>query len=375
MKVLVYISKGVSDADRQYLTDLFSLINTNLTIVVTNDIPILRHDFSLFHLIGCWDAKTLLLYNLSLRTHTPVVLSPFGELNPWRIRSLSLPKRMVMTMPVKRMLGGVGVLHACGQLESETLKRRTNNANIVRIDNPRISKAVEFSDAANQFLRMYNKTLNTWPSSMLTQADLELTGLLVLAGVDPEMFGIMDLRSDAIEALSTPHWRFILMYAAQERVLDMVRKGLETLKAETPSTDLSGFETFSFDPIPEDSSLENDEQQEEADEQTTDDDAPNNDPTIGVIVDNVRALYESLPKDTAHLQLLTNLYASLRLNDYDEQMLVKALNAERLLPFFRRAEGVMHRLLKLPEGFMPTPPLEDNRTAWLTTKITKVYKQ
>ena len=83
------------------------------------------------------------------------------------------------------------------------------------------------------------------------------------------------------------------------------------------------------------------------------------------------ALYIS--KDTAHLQLLVNLYASLRLTDYDEQVLVQALIKARLLQFFRRAESVMHHLFKLPEGFMPILPLNDKRAAWLTSKITKVY--
>ena len=102
MNVLVYISKGVSDVDRQYLTTLFALLETNPDIEITYDAPLWRHDFSLFHIFGCWDAKALRLYNMAFRTHTPVVLSPFGELNPWRIHSLLKVKRMLLNIPVQR---------------------------------------------------------------------------------------------------------------------------------------------------------------------------------------------------------------------------------------------------------------------------------
>ena len=278
-----------------------------------------------------------------------------------------------MHIPVQRMLRGVGVIHVCGQLESDTLKTINTNANIVRIDNPRISKGIDMTDMAKQFQRMYHKTLNTWPATMLTMADLELVGSLVLAGVDFEMFTLMDLHAETIEALSTAHWRFVLMYAAQERVLDLLRKGLEKLQTDTPSTDLSSFEAFNFDPIPEDDTSAEDEEQNAEDEHEEETPDQDNDPTIKNIIDNVRSLHDSLSKDTAHLQLLVNLYASLRLTDYDEQVLVQALIKARQLQFFRRAESVMHHLFKLPEGFMPILPLNDKRAAWLTSKITKVY--
>lgn len=373
MNVLVYISRGVSDVDKQYLTALFGLLDTDLNITVTQEMPSWQHNFSLFHIIGCWDAKALYLYSMAVRTHTPVVLSPFGDLNPWRVSNLPRVKRMLMHIPVQRMLRGVGVIHVCGQLESDTLKAINTNANIVRIDNPRISKGIDMTDMAKQFQRMYHKTLNTWPATMLTMADLELVGSLVLAGVDVEMFTLMDLHAETIEALSTSRWRFILMYAAQERVLDLLRKGLEKLQTDTPSTDLSSFEAFNFDPIPEDDTSAEDEEQNAEDEHEEETPDQDNDPTIKNIIDNVRSLHDSLSKDTAHLQLLVNLYASLRLTDYDEQVLVQALIKARLLQFFRRAESVMHHLFKLPEGFMPILPLNDKRAAWLTSKITKVY--
>ena len=187
------------------------------------------------------------------------------------------------------------------------------------------------------------------------------------------MFAAMDLRLETIDALTTPQWRYVLMYAAQERVLDLVRKGLERLQTETPSTDLSKFETFCFDPIPEDDNLAEGEEQDAEDEQQEETDNPDDNSTVGVIVENVRTLYDALPKDTAHLQLLATLYANLRLTDYDEQALVQALNKVKLLPFFRRVESVMHDLFKLPEGFMPILPLDDKQTKSLTNKITKVY--
>jgi len=373
MNVLVYISKGVSDVDRQYLTTLFALLDTNPDIEITYDAPLWRHNFSLFHIFGCWDAKALRLYNIALRTHTPVVLSPFGELNPWRIHNLLKVKRMLLNIPVQRMLSRVEVVHACGQFESDTLKSLNATANIVRIDNPRISGAIDTADMAAQFVRLYHKTLNTWPATMLTAADLELVGALVLAGIDAEMFAAMDLRLETIDALTTPQWRYVLMYAAQERVLDLVRKGLERLQTETPSTDLSKFETFCFDPIPEDDNLAEGEEQEAEDEQQEETDNPDDNSTVDGIVEIVRTLYDTLPKDTAHLQLLATLYANLRLTDYDEQALVQALNKVKLLPFFRRVESVMHHLFKLPEGFMPILPLDDKQTKSLTNKITKVY--
>ena len=105
------------------------------------------------------------------------------------------------------MLKQVGVVHVCGQLEYDTLKAFNVNTNIVRIDNPRITSGIEMTDMANQFMRMYRKTLNTWPASMLTTAELELVGLLVLAGIDAEMYTLMDLRNETIEALARSYTR------------------------------------------------------------------------------------------------------------------------------------------------------------------------
>jgi hypothetical protein len=374
MNVLVYISKNVSDADKQYLTTLFGLMQNQLNITIASEAPSWKDSFSLIHLVGCWDAKTLYIYNWAVRTHTAVVLSPLGDLNPWHINNLPTAKRLLLNIPIKRMLKQVGVVHVCGQLEYDTLKTFNVNTNIVRIDNPRITSGIEMTDMANQFMRMYRKTLNTWPASMLTTAELELVGLLVLAGIDAEMFTLMDLRNETIEALATSKWSYVLMYAAQERVLDLLRKGLERLQTTTPSTDLSGFETFNFDPIPEDNNDTEDGEDAEVEEIGEDTSSPDNNAVIKTIVENVLTLYNSLSEDTAHLQLLVNLYASLRLSDYDEEALVQALNKARMLQFFRQAEGVMHNLLKLPEGFMPILPLNDKHTTHLTHKITKVFK-
>lgn len=84
MNVLVYISRGVSDVDKQYLTALFGLLDTDLNITVTQEVPSWQHDFSLFHIIGCWDAK-----------HYTCIVWQYGHIRQWSYHPLATSIRGV----------------------------------------------------------------------------------------------------------------------------------------------------------------------------------------------------------------------------------------------------------------------------------------
>lgn len=374
MNVLTYFSRDIPDADRQHLQSLYALMAGQVGCTqFASKADLDRSKYALMHLVGCWDARTIWLQKQAEERNIPVLLSLWGTLTPWYIRRLNPACRLLLGKRVRRMVCRSTAVHVCGELEQSLFRARRWNDACERIDNPLLSNAVDERAVAAQWERLYHKVLDTRPASMLSEADERLIGDLLLAGVDPEWFSDLELQPQLESQFDQTPWRYVLMYAQQEQVLEGLYAGLKQLSLPAPHVDWAAFESFrtgdeplnhlSTEPPTHVSGMLNKKVRRLA---------ACSDETVRKLCYMVFHLYQEEKDHQLPLAHLVDLYCKLRLEPFDEALFVSQLRGAGLLPFFRRIEYVLQHFLRLTEGFMPAPALADKRAQQLRRKIIKI---
>ncbi len=329
--------------------------------------------YHLIHIFGCWNIASIRLLSKAHRLHIPTVYSPMGGLQPWVIRK----HRSSMQYSYQReAIRKASAVHVCSKLESDLFARLDWNSRSVLIKNPILTNLITFGQMSAAMLALYEKVLDTNARLLLDDHSRQAIGNLLELGVDKDvLFDHKHCQAmKANLALLTPiQWRRVMIYAFDEKIEDILKKGLERIQFAAPHIVIEQIDRFpGTRPYPEGelqghelcyhqpSTLSKLDESLKASE--------TNERTLCVQMLNLR---HEVSRHAVPLRHLADIYVTLRFKDMDEDRLREIAAEMGLSDFAARLMAVLGDVMRLSEGFMPFPVKDDRAARELAQAITK----
>ena len=205
---------------------------------------------------------------------------------------------------------------------------------------------------AKQTFRIYRKVMD---SNQLELMDEEMKATLqqiIITGITGNQQWLIEEPHTSPDTLEK--WRLLLCYAHQEKITDIIQRGIHVMNFDAPYLDVEKVDFYLPSAYEAPHSIES---------------------VIGIsfVSENERLLatFKHLRKLVLRRQLtimhLIELDKELRQHECEEDKLCEKLNEHNLFKLAGRLMQVMQDLTGFTEGFMPVPPLND--------RITKRIKQ
>ena len=293
------------------------------------------------HCHGCWNREVA---SRAQSYGVRMVLSPHGQLQPW----VTEQEPMARTRTWQRRLAErCYVLVAHGVMEADTLKSMGWNPRIETVRNPIVTATISEEEACRQLGVIYQKVMDSDVRQLMSAETLDMLSCLLKAGITGDRRWLRDAGTadTLLNNSEKADWRQIQIYAHQEHVAEIVKRGIEVTGVDVPATDATSIDSYlpaDYDAHPQ---------------------------TLTDAVAIVGALHQR-----PTIRLLCDLHKALHRDDVNDARLADVLRQKRLMKFGRRLMAVMAELTQLDEGFMPFEPLNDKQTNEIKTAIAENLK-
>ena len=311
--------------------------------------------FDLLHIHGCWSISYAQAAAKARREGTRIVITPHGELEPWILRNRQWQEKMPKTLLYQRQtIRQAYAVIAMGTMEQQSLQELRWNPRIETIRNALITRSITPADMSAQLLAVYRKVMDSDVFHVMTSQARQGLFLLLRAAVcgRPEW-----MRHTGFPELTANDWRLLHLYARDEHVEHLLKRGVYTLGLKTPLIDVSQVANYKPEGYRPPKSIAE---------------------TIGnqFASENERLLatfkYLHRLNTSQHLAIshMMELEREVREHDIDEEQLAEVLTDARLLTFASRLMGVLSHFTLFEEGLMPVPAITDRQTEKIENIIT-----
>lgn len=312
--------------------------------------------YDVLHVYGCWHFGAWRMARQAITKGTRLVVSPEGQLEPWVVKSHywkdKLPKRMLFQ---KWMVQQAYAVIIQGKMEEECLRQLGWNPRLVIIRNPLYTNTITTQEAERQKNVIYRQVMNTNTLQLMTADTRKTLRDIIKAGITRDERWIGGACMDITDQ---DQWHHLLCYAWQERISEVVERGISILRLTPPDIEAEIKQSTWF--IPEGyetpKSIES---------------------VIGMqfATENERliATFRHLRKLVQQRQLaichLVELDCELRHHQIVEDRLCDALEEKGLYKLAARLMQVTHEVTGLEEGLMPVPPRNDYQARRIRKQI------
>ena len=332
----------------------------------------------ILHIHGCWDIHLAIAQLLAARQGCPVIISPHNALSPdtletdfWTSR---LPRIILYQFLAIRK---AFVLHAATQQETADLKDLGWKKRIafIPLDGLNASDTQAAADVAEQFRILYRKVIDTRLRNTISDNERDILFTLIRQAATPAIDAVsappvffdqveeQEKQRQDLAALSEHTWKNIQIYAIDHRADHLLFEGLKRIQytipvrvTQLPSryTIKQTLQTKSHIPIDTDDTNERD--------------------IITTIAQlhHILCLKEAEETWPSPIQLLANLYATLRYTDYDEENIMRQLQKKHLADTAARTMHILAVLFSLSVGFMPLNPINDKKTRQMLCNLNNI---
>lgn len=326
------------------------------------------------HIHGCWDKRLMLCEKWAKESGLYSVVSPYGALNPEIMRINFFPQRIMNLMLFQyKAIKEAGCVVACSSLEYITLYELNWNQAIISLKNPRIEPTCTYMQLCQSLISIYEKVVATYSPLFISSHALKVVFSLLYVGAAPDNKSIY-LNEDYLNAIretKDKEWRTISLYGELHGINNIMQKALQRLhfdrmldvckpedrlrSVKPLNTDRINFEHLIYTDLVTNHKLLNI--------------APGMEKTILIMMLNIRHEYQ---KGQLSLRHLTEMYATLRYNDFDENLFGHLLEQFSLRKFASHIEAILHVICFLEEGYMPIPPTKDKKTVLMKQNILSI---
>lgn len=302
--------------------------------------------YDILHIHGCWNSSLYFVAKQAIKSHTRIVLSPHGQLEPWIVNdnywNEKLPKQILF---LKKLVQHSYVVIIQGKMEEESMNRLGWNPRTIIIKNALVTHAITRHEMARQIFHVYRKVMDSNQLELMDEEMKNTMQQVIMAGITADQQWLpekgLHTAPDTLEK-----WRLLLLYAHQEHITDIVQRGIQVLNYDAPDFDVDKIDCFLPSGYEEPHSIES---------------------IIGISFvsenDRLIATFKYLRKLVLRRQIammhLIELDKELRLHECEEDRLCERLSEINLLKFAGRLMQVMSDMTGLTEGYMPVPPLDD----------------
>lgn len=330
-------------------------------------------EYDIVHIFGCWSHSAMLLAHKAYMAHVPYVVTPLGGLQPWEMRQ---HERSLLAKQQQKLIRQASAVHVCGKLESETFAKLEWNDKTCTIKNPVLTSQITFRQAADSLVRLYRKVFDSNARLLLSDDARSIIGDLMQLGLDPHAFDLHEHTAEVrqqLQAFTPEDWRRTAIYAADERIVGLLKRALDGLNIAYPATDVGAIDRFDADrgyvagPLRDDALLSRNILLRNK----LKDLAPEYGSVERKICIALLNLHYEIGRHTAPLLHLGNLYTMFRFTDMDEDAVMDLTGQLKISDFADAAMGVMRDFLHLTEGFMLFSPEKRKSASRLYKDITK----
>jgi len=379
MRILIFIPKrmyGV-DTNQKFVSTLSHCLSTMADVDVKNQIPSSLKDYSLIHVIGCWNHRIARAISKAKKQNIPTVITPLGSLEPWIIKKHRTEKILTHLHSRHKMIKNASAVHLCGDMEYKSFKTLDWNRCLQIIRNSLLTNEITDMDMAQQMMSLYQKTLDSNCYSKIGDDVEDAINYMLLAGIDFESFQTSMVKKDvnqALKSLTDDDWRHIFIYASDEGILSQIKKGLENVQFKSPDIVIDSIERFSpvfdinIEPL-ESTRLYSKSRilGRKIDDLTSD--QGDEEKQICIMIHNIKF---EIRKGVVSFRHLIDLYKAIKFKDYDEDKLADILKQTHIFKFASRIVFILKDVIGLTEGYMPIPATDDKTTDKLRKIITKL---
>ncbi|MBP3286218.1 MAG: hypothetical protein J6M15_04690 [Prevotella sp.] len=308
--------------------------------------------FDILHIHGCWHYSAYRVLKLALKKGTRMVLSPYGQLEPWILEEHywkdKLPKKMLFQKEIVERAYAVIIQ---GKMEEECIRKLGWNDRTEIIRNPVITHSTTPAEMAQKTYLVYRKVLDSHTIELMREQTLHLLRCFIKAGITGDSRWVTD---DLYDINDPEQWRYILIYAHYENISSIVLRGAHLLNYQIPDTDIHKISCY----------LPNNYEMPKSIQDAIGMQYPSEN-------DRLMATFRQVRKLILHHQLtishLCEIDQELREHDVEEDHLAETLKDAKLYKTACRVMQLLADNTGFDEGFMPFPPLDDR----ITTKIDK----
>lgn len=330
-------------------------------------------DYNILHIFGCWSNSARMLADKAYRKRVPYIITPLGMLQPWEMEKHS---NKLSQRHQHRLTMRASAINVCGKLENETFTRLGWNNKVTLIKNPVLTSQTTFEEVGNEFLHLYRKVLDSNARVILGKDVQKAIGQLLQLGVDEQGFIYKNSKNELVKLLDTlshDDWRYMFIYAYDEKVIEPISHALELLQYEYPRTDVESVDRFPMKTNYEDGPLKNDVllSRNILLRNKVKETFANRGKAEQEVCLRILNLHYELNRHSAPLRHIADLYLDMRLTKMDEDMVCDMAKELDITEFSERLMAVMSDLLGLTEGFMPFNPKEGKSTRAIIKALTK----
>lgn len=315
--------------------------------------------FDILHIHGCWSVHYAKAAMLALRNGTRVIISPHGELEPWILRNRQWQEKMPKTLLYQRQtIQDAYVVIAMGSMEEKSLRTLAWNPRIETVRNALITKSISPQEMSQQLLRIYQKVMDSDVFHLMDESTKCTLFLFIKAAVSghPGWLEGMD-----IPPLDNNAWRQLLIYAKQEQIEHLLKRGIHVMGMKEPYIDISQVESYfpqGYAPLKSISASIGNKFISENDR----------------LLATFKYLHRLMTTRRLAIAHMMELEREIREHDIDETLLTETLEEHHLLLFARRLMGVLADFTHFEEGMMPVSPVHDKQKERIKEIITNHLK-
>ena len=329
--------------------------------------------YHIIHIFGCWNLPSARLLNKAHHLHIPTVYSPMGGLQPWVIRQhrthydYSLQRQVIQK---------ASAIHLCSNLESEKFGTLGWNSRTALIKNPILTSLITFEQMAAMMLSLYEKVLNTHARLLLSDHSCEAIGHLMELGVDRDVLFDQkhcEAMRQNLVLLDTTDWQRIFLYAADEGITEVLKKGLDRIQFVAPEVVIEQIDRFSSTHHYVEGDLKDSElcyPHPSTIDKLNELLKPQESQERAVCTQLIN-LKQEMGRGEAPMLHLANIYCSFRFTEMDEDRLCDVVREMGLSDFAERLMAVLSDVMRLSEGFQPFKTRDDRGYQDMKTDITK----
>ena len=310
--------------------------------------------YDILHIHGCWQYSAYRVANIARRKGTRIVLSPYGQLEPWVVDENywkeKLPKKLLYQ---RKMVERAYAIIIQGKMEEECFRKLGWNMRLEIIRNPIITHSISSTGMAQKTYLLYRKVLDSNTIELMKPQTREMLRCFIKAGITGDSKWV---KSELTYISDPEQWRYIHCYAYHEQISGLVLRGAHILNYQVPDIDVQKIQCF----LPQQNAMPKSVQD-----------------AIGMqyVSENDRlvATFRYIRKLMLHRQLtishLCEVDKELREHDVEEDQLAETLKDNNLYKTACRFMQLLADHTGFDEGFMPVPPLNDRLTKQIKKQI------
>lgn len=329
--------------------------------------------YDIIHVFGCWNTAALQLLERAYTHHIPTVYTLLGGLQPWILKQHRASFGMAEQ---KKAIQKVSAVHLCSKLEADNFEKLKWNPRTLLVRNAVVTNSVTFDDMGSAMLGLYRKVLDSNARLLLTPESCQAIGHLVQLGIDKDV--LLDKPhchelKETLMQLSETDWRRIMIYAHDEQIEEIIKKGLTRIQFSEPNLVIQDISRFASGHHYAEGHLSGESLCFRSGSITAKmaDSIKDKEVTERMVCTQLLNLKHEIDSHAAPLLHLADVYQTLRFRDMDEDRMKEIVSDLGIDDFAQRLMTVMRHVLRLSEGFMPFAPKEGMQQKALETAITK----